>query len=138
MTQNPDPSFLIFDTDCILCSRLVHFLVHHERKPDIHFVGAWGKSGGELAARFGYSQEDLSSTFLFIAGGDVFDRSDAALQLVRRLKPPWSWLAVLRLVPKPVRDAAYRLVANNRYKWFGRSEKCFVSKFDSLHRFIRD
>jgi predicted DCC family thiol-disulfide oxidoreductase YuxK len=29
-------------------------------------------------------------------------------------------------VPKPLRDAIYRLVARNRYRIFGRYEACFV------------
>lgn len=31
---------------------------------------------------------------------------------------------LLWLIPRPLRDAAYHLVARNRYQWFGRREAC--------------
>jgi predicted DCC family thiol-disulfide oxidoreductase YuxK len=40
--------------------------------------------------------------------------------------PGWQWVRVLRVVPKPLRDAAYSLVARNRYRIFGKYEACFV------------
>jgi predicted DCC family thiol-disulfide oxidoreductase YuxK len=40
--------------------------------------------------------------------------------------PGWGWVRVLRLVPKPLRDAVYSLVARNRYRIFGKYEECFV------------
>jgi predicted DCC family thiol-disulfide oxidoreductase YuxK len=40
--------------------------------------------------------------------------------------PGWGWVGVLRVVPKPLRDAVYNLVARNRYWIFGKYETCFV------------
>jgi predicted DCC family thiol-disulfide oxidoreductase YuxK len=50
-----------------------------------------------------------------IHGGKVFFKSDAALTVLSHL-PGWRWVRVLRFVPKPLRDAAYNLVARNRYR----------------------
>lgn len=36
------------------------------------------------------------------------------------------WVRVFRAVPKPLREAAYGLVARNRYRIFGKYEVCFV------------
>jgi predicted DCC family thiol-disulfide oxidoreductase YuxK len=40
--------------------------------------------------------------------------------------PRWSWVRALRLVPKPLRDAVYNLVARNRYRIFGKYQECLV------------
>ena len=52
-------------------------------------------------------------------------KSDAALTVLSDL-PGWRWVRVLRAIPKPLRDAAYSLVARNRYRIFGKYGECFV------------
>ena len=52
------------------------------------------------------------------------------------LRFPW-WLARVGLVvPRVVRDAVYRLVARNRYRWFGRTEACRLPTPDLRARFL--
>ena len=60
-----------------------------------------------------------------IHGGVAYFKSDAALTVLSNL-PGWRWVRVLRVVPKPLRDAIYNLVARNRYRIFGKYEACFV------------
>lgn len=40
------------------------------------------------------------------------------------------------IVPRPIRDRAYRIVAKNRYRWFGRSEACMIPTPDIRRRFL--
>jgi predicted DCC family thiol-disulfide oxidoreductase YuxK len=40
------------------------------------------------------------------------------------------------LVPRPIRDAVYNLVARNRYRWFGKQEACWLPRPEWRHRFI--
>jgi predicted DCC family thiol-disulfide oxidoreductase YuxK len=63
-------------------------------------------------------------------------RSDAILAIVQRLGPPWSWLKVLRLLPRRFRDSCYALLAHHRYRWFGRKEQCLVPTEDIRSRFL--
>jgi predicted DCC family thiol-disulfide oxidoreductase YuxK len=123
MTLIPEP-ILVFDTDCVLCSILVKFILMHERGPELHFVGAWSTEGLSLARRYGFSKADLNETFLLVQGGTVFVKSDAGLQIVQYLRRPWRWLAVLRVIPKRMRDFAYSFIAKRRYKLFGHTRDC--------------
>jgi predicted DCC family thiol-disulfide oxidoreductase YuxK len=50
--------------------------------------------------------------------------------------PGWSWVHVLRTLPKPLRDAIYNLVARNRYRIFGKYEACFVPDAEMRARVI--
>jgi predicted DCC family thiol-disulfide oxidoreductase YuxK len=40
--------------------------------------------------------------------------------------PGWRWARALLLVPKPLRDAVYGLIARNRYRIFGKYDACMV------------
>ncbi|KQT91213.1 hypothetical protein ASG60_21490 [Methylobacterium sp. Leaf469] len=129
---------MIFDTRCILCSRWVHFLLRHEAETRLHFIGAWSPSGLALAARYGFEPQDLQKTYLVITEGVALKRSDAGLALLGHMKPPWRWLRLLRIVPKPIRDSVYDVVARNRYRWFGTIDTCLVPDPALRDRFTLD
>lgn len=130
------PPTVVFDSDCVLCSRWVHLILRHEQAHDIVFVSAWSKQGAKLGVEHGLSQSDLDATYLFIDEGRGLVRSDAGLALLARLRAPWRFLSWLRAVPRPLRDWVYDVVARNRYRWFGRAERCFVPPPSMAHRFI--
>lgn len=130
------PPTVVFDSDCVLCSRWVHLILRHERGREIIFVSAWSEQGLALAAQHGLSQRDLDATYLFIDEGRGLVRSDAGLALLARMRAPWQFLSWLWVVPRPIRDRVYDLVARNRYRWFGKTDRCFVPPPGMAHRFI--
>lgn len=58
-------------------------------------------------------------SIMLICQGKVLLRSDAVLAIARGLRFPWPLLTVFRIVPRPIREGAYRIFARNRYRWFG-------------------
>jgi predicted DCC family thiol-disulfide oxidoreductase YuxK len=129
---------MIFDGDCVLCSGTVRFVLAHERSPALHFTTTQSAAGQALAAQHGFSAGDLDNTFVLVEGGRALTRSEAALSVARHLKAPWRWLGVLRVVPGPLRDAAYTAIARRRYRLFGRMESCFMPDATARHRFLSD
>ena len=69
-------------------------------------------------------------------GGRVLERSDAALAIASALPFPWRMLGVFRIVPRALRDRVYRIVARNRYRWFGRRDACMVPTDEIRSRFL--
>ncbi len=89
--------------------------------------------------RFSKTRSDRSGapdSMVVVADGKVHTGSDAALILARHLRSPWRWLALLWIVPRPLRDTVYRWVARNRYRWFGESETCRVPTPELRSRFL--
>lgn len=127
---------MIFDTNCILCSGFVKFILRHERGADIVFVNAWSETGTALAGDYGLTPEDLNKTFLVIKSGQGYVKSSAGFLVLQHLKAPWRWLRILKIVPRPLRDGAYTFVAKRRYRWFGFEESCLIPKPDQAYRFI--
>lgn len=129
-------AFIVFDTDCVLCSGGVSFLLAHEAAPFFGFVGAWSPAGLELAARYGFSRADLNETFLVIIDGVAYHHSDGAVEVVRRMRLPWKLLSGLRFIPRFIRDPAYSALARRRYRWFGHKRGCFVPPAEQRARFL--
>lgn len=131
-----DATIVLFDADCVLCSGMTAFILAHERAPTLCFVAASSAEGLALAARHGFTRDDLHRTTVVVAGGRALTRSDAAIEITRHLVAPWSTLLLLRSIPRPVRDLAYDLVARHRYRLFGRQHACTVVSPHQRHRFI--
>jgi len=127
---------IVFDTDCVLCSRWVHFIVANERHPNMTFVNAWSVAGEEIAVRCGFSRSDLQMTYLVVDGDRCLTQSDASIAILARLRAPYRWLTCVRFVPRSLRDAMYRMIAKHRYNWFGYSPHCFVPTPEMGSRFI--
>lgn len=127
---------MVFDTNCVLCSGFVHFILRHEAYSAIIFVNAWSETGSRLAREAGLDPDDLRETFLVVTDGRGLTKSDASLALAAHLKRPWRWLTLFRFVPRPLRDGVYTIIARRRYKWFGYKEACMIVPADMKHRFI--
>lgn len=75
-------------------------------------------------------------TFVLIADGRAYVRSDAAIRVARYLRGAWKLLSMVKIVPRPIRDYAYDVVARNRHRWFGRHDACLVPTPELRKRFI--
>ena len=120
----PDDDVILYDGVCVFCSRWVRFVAARDMERRFRFTAIQSGYGTRLAQADGINPDD-PDTNAVIHGGEVFFKSDAALTVLSAL-PGWRWVRVLRSVPKPLRDAAYNLVARNRYRIFGKYETCFL------------
>ena len=66
----------------------------------------------------------MDDTYLFLADGRAYSMSEGYFQLAKRLGGIWRLFAMGRIVPRPVRDFVYRMIARNRYRWFGKTRAC--------------
>lgn len=113
---------VLFDGDCALCNASVLFVIDHDREGVVRFAPLQSNIGRRLRERAGLP-DDLS-TVVVIDEGRAFSRSDATIRISRHLRFPWHLLRLLALIPKPLRDWGYDVVADNRIRWFGRSDAC--------------
>lgn len=126
---------VVFDGVCRLCSRWVQFLLRHDRHGRIRFAPMQGNAGRALLQQHGLDPDDPLS-FLWVEAGRGYRDSDAILRIVDGFGGGWRLLRVLRLVPRPLRDACYRLIARNRYRWFGRRDTCLLPDAAQAARFL--
>ena len=128
-------SWLMFDGVCNLCDGFVNFVADGDGAPPSNRVrfGAQQKHM-ELLERVG-APTDLS-TLILIQGDRHYLYSTAALRTLAVMSYPWKGLAAFALVPAPVRDWVYKLVATHRYLIFGKTDECRVPSPEFRRRFI--
>jgi predicted DCC family thiol-disulfide oxidoreductase YuxK len=128
---------LLFDGVCNLCSGVVRFLAPRDPTGRIRFASLQSPVGRALLER-GDRPTDEFDSIVLVEGEDHYVKSTAALRVAHHLRAPWSWLAALRVVPRPLRDAVYALVARSRYRIFGRKDHCVMPAADLRERFIEN
>jgi predicted DCC family thiol-disulfide oxidoreductase YuxK len=76
--------------------------------------------------------------YVLAEDGRLLRKSRAVLFVLRQLGGFWAALSVLRLVPAPIADRVYDLVAAVRYRVFGRFEACRLPTPAERARFVDD
>lgn len=126
---------VVYDAHCLLCSGAIQFLLRHDRQGVLRFASMQGETGRQLLAQAGVSPDNVD-TVLFVRDGRTWRESAAVLRIVHVLGGPWRLAWIGWLIPVPLRDALYRCVARNRYRWFGRLETCILPPADVAQRFL--
>lgn len=126
---------VVFDADCLLCSAWVQFLLRHDRRAAIRFASMQSCAGQDLLRGAGLNPEKLE-TLLVVHRGRHYQNTSAIFQVLHELGWPWRCAWVAWLVPAFVRDPLYRMIARNRYRWFGRKQQCIMPSTEVANRFL--
>ncbi|PZO47939.1 MAG: hypothetical protein DCF16_17100 [Alphaproteobacteria bacterium] len=127
---------LVFDGDCVLCSRLAHFVHDRDATQRFKFVAIQSSCGRALAARFGINADNPETT-LAIVDGVAYFKGGAALAVLESL-PRSRWTPMARALPGALRDWLYDRIARNRYAVFGRREACWTGDEALKSRIVSD
>lgn len=122
MTDSP---IIVFDAVCILCTANARFVLRHDRGGHFRLASMQGEVGTALYRRFGIDPAN-PETMIVVEGDRVLRDSDAVLAIYAGLGWPWRLASAARIIPRWLRDPAYRWIARNRYRLFGRRETCWV------------
>jgi predicted DCC family thiol-disulfide oxidoreductase YuxK len=118
-------AIVLFDGTCAFCEGAVRFIATRDPQGYFRFGASQTDQGTALLASYGMTRQAASSLIL-IEDGQVYLRSTASLRIARRLRRPWSILGALLIVPRPLRDVVYRIVAAVRHRLAGRSTACEI------------
>jgi predicted DCC family thiol-disulfide oxidoreductase YuxK len=126
---------IIFDGECNLCQSSIIFVIRHDRKARLRFASAQSKIGIELQKK--YDIDALNhQTLVLIKDGIVHTKSDALIKIAENLDGFWKLLALVKVLPRPLRDWIYLKIAKNRYKLFPKKQSCAIPTEDVKSRFV--
>lgn len=131
----PAEAVILFDGVCNLCNGFVNFVF--DRDPTgVFTVGSLQSDSAKQYLEPFPKDPDALDTVVLIENGELYTRSTAALRILRRLDAPWPLLYAFIVVPRPLRDWVYNIIAANRYDWFGQRNQCRVPTPELQDRFI--
>ena len=130
----PGGGIILFDGTCAFCERSVRFVATRDNGY-FKFGASQNPEGQALLAKFGTTRGAARSMIL-IEDGEISLRSTAVLKIARRMTAPWRWAAIFLWVPRPIRDAIYRVVAAVRHRIAGPANACEIPPPEIRNRLI--
>jgi predicted DCC family thiol-disulfide oxidoreductase YuxK len=132
---------VFFDGVCGLCHRFVDFVLSRDHRGSIRFAPLQGETANRVVSDEWRVASDGTSTVKTVvwldAGGREFVRSAAVVRVLWLLGGLWWWIGwLLWLIPLPLRDLGYRIVAASRYRLFGKTESCRLPTPAERMRFL--
>jgi predicted DCC family thiol-disulfide oxidoreductase YuxK len=128
-------SVILFDGVCNLCNEFVNFVIARDPAGRFQFGALQSPAAQRLLGSID-SREAWPDSMVFVENGRVWTRSAAALRVARGMTFPWPLAYAFIVVPRPLRDWIYNLVARNRYRWFGKQAVCMMPTPALRKRFI--
>ncbi|GFZ90942.1 thiol-disulfide oxidoreductase DCC family protein [Dyella caseinilytica] len=137
MSHSISSPIVVYDGVCLLCSRWIRFLLEHDREGRYRFAAMQSDSGRQLLISHGLDP-DSPFSMLLVENDQGYTDATAIARVLRTLpQRRWHWLsATILAFPQKIRDVAYRFVARHRYRFFGRSDQCFVPTPEQRSRFM--
>jgi predicted DCC family thiol-disulfide oxidoreductase YuxK len=134
MNEISEP-ILLFDGVCNLCSSSVQFVLTHNKKENVKFASLQSDFASDALRNSDLPTNYLNSLVL-LENGKTYVKSDAALRLAKHLNGFWKLGGVFLIVPKFIRNLVYDWIANNRYRWYGKKEVCWIPEPRWKGRFL--
>lgn len=135
MKKDSSSYILLFDGVCNLCTGIVKFIIKNDKKEVFRFAALQSQSGQALLKQFDLPDTDFD-TFVLIIGDKYFTKSTAVLHVLKALGGLWEVLYVYIVFPESMRDFIYDMVAEIRYRIFGKKATCLVPSPEIKDRFL--
>lgn len=128
---------LLFDGHCNLCNSWIKFIIKRDYTAKIRFASLQSLAGRRLLEDKNI-YKSYTDSLVLIEEETHSVNSDGALKTLSYLDSWEKHLSYLTIVPRPLRDLIYRIISNNRYKWFGRRNNCMIPNSELSQRFLTD
>ena len=133
--MDKNETVIIFDGVCNLCNSFIHYVIKRDADAVFRFAPLQSDAAQHLLADH-YGKPFEADTIVLIKNGVSYDQSDAVLEILKELPRLRFFRGVLGVLPKPVRDFLYRVIARNRYRLFGKKNQCMVPTEEVVDRFL--
>ena len=143
MNDATDHAIVFFDGVCGLCNGFVDFLLARDSRRLFLFAPLQGETAGRLIHDEHHRPGErnrpsrLLDSVVLLEEGIEYRNSTAVVRILHRLGGGWRIVSgLLWVIPRPIRDAGYRLVAVSRYRLFGKKETCRLPTAAERERFL--
>lgn len=127
-------AIILFDGECNFCDASVQFIIKRDPRGYFRFAALQSEVGEDLKKK--HLIADNLDSVIVIDNNTVYDSSDAALEICRHLNGMWKAFYLLKVFPRSFRNSVYKIIAKNRYKWFGKKDNCTIPTPDIRNRFL--
>jgi len=133
--MNTNQKIVLFDGVCNFCNSSVNFIIDHDKNNRFKFAALQTEAGQELLKKFDLPTKNFDS-FILVDGDKYYEKSSAALRVVKEFPGLWKMLYAFIIIPPFVRNIFYNIISKNRYKWFGKRDECRMPTPELREKFL--
>ncbi len=123
---------VLFDGVCNLCNQSIQLIIKQDKQDYFRFAALDSDYGKAMVSKYQVATDSI----VLIENEQAYTQSDAALRIARRLSGIYPLLYAAMVIPKFMRDRVYRLIARNRYRWFGKRQSCWMPSAQLSKKFL--
>jgi len=128
---------ILYDGECNLCNKTVQFILKNDAKEIFYFTSLQGTFGQNFLKERNLNAYNFDTFILFDQKVAYYTKSTAGLQVIKEFNWKWKILYYFGIIiPSFIRNYMYKIIAKNRYKWFGKSDLCMLPNPQWKKRFI--
>jgi predicted DCC family thiol-disulfide oxidoreductase YuxK len=127
---------ILFDGVCNLCNSSINYVIKHDKNNIFMFAPLQGDAGKKIIQKYNLDTSKTDSIILYKEGKGIVYKSTAALKISSKLGFPINLLSGFLIIPTFIRNWVYDYIAKNRYKWYGKREKCMIPTPELKSKFL--
>lgn len=112
---------VFFDGVCHLCNGFVDAVISRDSQHQFLFAPLQGSTAETLLSP---KDREALDTVIYYEAGKTYYRSSAVLKILSGLGGVYNLSRLGWIIPGFLRDVLYKVIANNRYAWFGKRDFC--------------
>ena len=130
-------SVILFDGYCNLCNSQVNSILRFDSKKFFYFSNL-NSSFSKKVIKENKVESLEGNTIILYHNNKIIIKSNAAIKIAYLLGGFFKIFIIFKILPNFIRDGIYDVISRNRYRWFGKSDSCYIPKKEILDRFIND
>jgi predicted DCC family thiol-disulfide oxidoreductase YuxK len=130
-------SVILFDGYCNLCNSQVNSILRFDYKKFFYFSNL-DSSFSKKVIKENKVESLEGNTIILYHNNKIIIKSNAAIKIAYLLGGFFKIFIIFKILPNLIRDGIYDVISRNRYRWFGKSDSCYIPKKEILDRFIND
>lgn len=128
---------ILFDGDCNLCNTFINFTIDRDSNNTFLFTPLQSSTGIQILKNIDKYSPELDSIVLYDpVTREIEKKSRAAINIISTFGGFWVLMRLFLILPSFINNAVYDFVAENRYRWFGKTDSCRIPTPDLMRKFL--
>ena len=130
MTSKKD--IVVFDGVCVLCNRFFNWLIKNDKNEEFMYTNFQSN----FSKKNNLKLKEINSVAVIKTNGEKIYKVQAVYYILKKIDRYFIVRILLKLLPLFLTNICYDLIANFRYRIFGKYETCIIPNENVRKNFI--
>lgn len=130
MTSKKD--IVVFDGVCVLCNRFFNWLIKNDKDEKFMYTNFQS----DFSKKNNLKLKDINSVAVIKTNGEKIYKVQAVYYILKKIDRYFIVRILLKLLPLFLTNICYDIIANFRYRIFGKYETCIIPNENVRKNFI--